>query len=58
MNYPFAANTSSKEKTAEKQKSFRIPVYVLHKCSKLLTAWMQQKEMARDKPAAFILFPF
>lgn len=58
MNFPFASNTSAKEKTQEKQKYFRIPVCVLHKCSKLLTAWMQQKEMAPEKQAAFILFPF
>lgn len=56
MNFPFAANTSSKEKTQEKQKYFRIPVCVLHKCTKLFTAWTQQKETAMDKPAAFILF--
>lgn len=54
----FDANTSSKEKSQEKQKYFRIPVCVLHKCSKLFTAWMQQKEMAIDKPAAFTFFPF
>lgn len=55
MNFPFAANTSLKEKTQERQKNFKISLCVLHKCRKLLTVWLQQRNGHRQISCIYII---